>query len=237
MDIKKDLAIAYRTLSRLKMDDHTYTHLSVRSVQDKNNFYIYPFGMLFEEMIYKDLLKVSLNGDIMEGEEYQYNQTGYTIHGSIYSKRNDVNVIFHLHTEATVAISSIKEGLMPISQWALHFYEQINYHDYNSLTIKREEHEDRLVNDLGNKKILFLRNHGFIVCTNTIHEAMYYCYHLEKACKTQIMTLAMNKEIIKPPHEICKKSYIDINSFEQDLGKRDWLAWKRIDEKYMDSKN
>ena len=47
-------------------------------------YYIYPFGLRFEEVTTENLLKVSLDGQNLEGEEYQYNKTGYFIHGSIY---------------------------------------------------------------------------------------------------------------------------------------------------------
>ena len=46
---KIDLAYAYRILAHLGLDDHTYTHLSVRA-EDPSCFYIYPFGQRFEEV-------------------------------------------------------------------------------------------------------------------------------------------------------------------------------------------
>lgn len=227
-EIKEDLAIAYRVLGRLGLDDHTYTHLSSLA-SDGESFFIYPFGLRFEEVVADELLRVSFDGKILEGDEYQYNQTGYVLHGLIYKNRKDLKHIFHLHTEATVAVSSLKKGLLPINQWALHFYNQINYHQYNSLALSQDEHEKNLINDLGDKKILFMRNHGFIACGKTIYEAMFYSYHLERACKCQINTLACNMSIVTPNDAICKKANHDILNFEEELGKRDWLAWKRFD--------
>ena len=116
---KLELAQAYRILAKLHMDDHTYTHLSVRS-EDKKSFYIYPFGLRFEEVTPGSLLKVSLDGEVLEGDEYQYNRTGYVLHSAIYSARDDINSIFHIHTPATAAVSACEDGLLPISQWALH---------------------------------------------------------------------------------------------------------------------
>lgn len=48
-ELKRDLVNAYQILSYLKLDDHTYTHLSVRS-EDKKSFYVYPFGIRFYEV-------------------------------------------------------------------------------------------------------------------------------------------------------------------------------------------
>lgn len=228
MSVKKDLSYAYRILAKLGMDDHTYTHLSVRDPKDSNSYYIYPFGLRFEEVREDNLLKVNLDGKIIEGKEYQYNETGYVIHGSIYKARPDIESIFHLHTISSVAVSSIKEGLLPINQWALHFYDQIAYHDYNSLALDNDKHGRSMIDDLGDKSVLFLRNHGFIATGSTIYEAMFYCYHLENACKAQVATLSMNKELVIPSEDICKKSNSDLLNFEKELGKRDWQAWVRF---------
>jgi ribulose-5-phosphate 4-epimerase/fuculose-1-phosphate aldolase len=227
--LKQDLASAYKILAHLGLDDHTYTHLSVRS-QDKNSFYIYPFGLRFEEVMADNLMKISLDGEVLVGEEYQYNRTGYVIHCNIYKARPDINAIFHLHTPATVAVSSIKDGLLPINQWALHFYKRIAYHDYSSLALVKEQGQT-LANDLGEHLVMLLRGHGSIACGKTIQEALFYTYHLELACKAQCMTLAMNREVIMPSPDICQKAVNDLLSFEANLGERDWLAWLRLVER------
>ena len=224
--IKENLAIAYRIIASLGLEDHTYTHLSARP-DGADYYYIYPFGTLYEEVESNNLLKVNLAGIILEGKEYQYNKTGYTIHGSIYKARKDINAIFHLHTHSTVAVSAMKCGLMPISQWALHFYDRISYHKYASLALDLTTHGGKLTEDLGDNYVMFLRNHGFITSGQTIEEAMFYTYHLEQACKTQIMALSSGQELIIPSEEICKQSVNDLLSFEKELGKRDFAAWIR----------
>jgi ribulose-5-phosphate 4-epimerase/fuculose-1-phosphate aldolase len=225
--IKADLANAYKIIAKLGMDDHTYTHLSARP-KGANYYYIYPFGLRFDEVTPSCLLKVSLTGNVLEGREKQYNKTGYVIHGSIYRSRPELNSIFHLHTVATVAVSAMESGLLPISQWALHFYENVTYHDYNALALDDTRQGDPLARDLADKKVMFLRNHGFISCGTTVQEALFYCYHLELACKTQIAALSCNAELIIPSHDICKQTCKDVLSFEKNLGERDWEAWVRL---------
>jgi ribulose-5-phosphate 4-epimerase/fuculose-1-phosphate aldolase len=225
-NITSDLAAAYHIIAHLGLDDHTYTHLSSRS-KDGDSFYIYPFGLLFSEVTPNKLLKVSLEGQILGGVEYQYNKTGYVIHGSIYKARSDINTIFHLHTPAITAVSAMQNGLMPISQWALHFYDKISYHRYNSLALDFDNHKD-LVRDLGQNFTMLLQNHGSLTCGRTIQEAMFYTYHLEQACKTQCLALNSGESLVLPPDNLCKKAVSDLLGFEQDLGKRDWLAWLRL---------
>lgn len=223
--IKNNLAMAYRILSYLGMDDHTYTHLSARE-EGADYFYIYPFGLLFEEVTPHNLLKVSLDGQILEGSGASYNKTGYVIHSSVYKARPDINAIFHIHTPAGVAVSAMEAGLMSISQWALHFYGKVSYHSYDSLALD-DSNNKCLIQDLGENFTMMMRNHGTLTCGKTIHEALFYTYHLEKACQTQVMALQTGQGLIIPPEEICKATVADLLNFEKDLGARDWAAWIR----------
>jgi ribulose-5-phosphate 4-epimerase/fuculose-1-phosphate aldolase len=224
-EIKVKLSQAYRILGYLGLDDHTYTHLSARSA-DSNAFYIYPFGLRFEEVTPDILMKVSLTGEVLEGNECQYNRTGYVLHTAIYNARPDIKSIFHIHTHSTTAVSICEDGLLPISQWALHFFEKIAYHEYNSLLLDFDG-TNELINDLGQHYIMFLRNHGAVICGKTIEEAMFFTYHLENACKTQHIALSMGQKLITPTKEVCKQSVNDLLTFESSLGKRDWDAWIR----------
>ena len=230
LKIKTDLAYAYKILAYLKMDDHTYTHLSARAVNE-DEYYIYPFGLRFEEVRADNLLKVALDGEIIEGSEYQYNKTGYIIHGNIYQHRPDVMAIFHLHTPASVAVSIMKDGLLPISQWALHFYNQIAYHEYNSLALDHAVHGNDLVRDLQQYNTMLLRGHGMLTCGSTIMEAMFRAYHLEMACKTQCLALKSGQELVTPLPAICEQAVKDLLGFEKNLGERDWQAWVRMIDK------
>lgn len=225
-NLRYHLAIAYQALAKLKLDDLTYTHLSAR-MPGQDAYFIYPFGLLFEEVTPDSLLKVSLDGTILEGNEFQYNKTGYIIHGSIYKHREDINAIFHLHTPAMVAVSAMEHGLLPISQWSLHFYNRIAYHSYNSLALTTDEHESNIVQDLGDKYVMLMKHHGSITAGRTIHEAFFYTHHLQKACETQCLALQSNAKLSIIPAEICETTVNDLLSFESDLGLRDWLAIER----------
>jgi ribulose-5-phosphate 4-epimerase/fuculose-1-phosphate aldolase len=228
-DIKQKLAKAYHILAHLGLDDHTYTHLSARS-RTGDSFYIYPFGLLFDEVTPDNLIEASYDGEVIEGEEFQYNQTGYIIHGGIYQARKDIQAIFHIHTPEIVAVSACERGLLPISQWALHFYDRISYHNYDSLALDPSQGND-LLKDLGDNHTMLLRNHGSLTCGKTIEEAMFYTYHLQQACKAQCLALSMNHNLILPNAETCKKAVHDLLSFEKELGKRDWQAWVRLIER------
>lgn len=221
--VRTQLAAAYRILAMMKMDDLTYTHLSAR-LPGTDEYFIYPFGLLFEEVTASGLLKVSLDGQVLEGEESEYNQTGYVIHGSIYKNRADVNAIFHMHTTAGVAISAMDCGLLALSQFSFHFYNRLAYHSYDSLALDNQRQGADLVKDLGQKKAMILQNHGTLTCGATVHEAFLYAYFLEQACKVQCAALAGGQKAVIPPQKVCEQAAQDVRNFEPDFGIRDWTA-------------
>ncbi len=231
INIKKNLVFAHKIIAYLKMDDLTYTHISVKNPDfQKNNakFFISPFGKCYDDTEEDDILDVIDEKNIIQ-KNREFNPTGLMIHGSIYESRKDINAIIHLHTSASIAVSSLKSGLWPISQHAFHFYEHISYHDYDSLILSEEDQSKALIKDLGDiNYVMFLRNHGFITSGKTLHQALFYAYHLEKACQIQLSLMAVKnkEELVFPSHNICQKAYNDLNFFEKDLGLRDWNAWK-----------
>ncbi len=235
LTLRQKLAAAYRILALKGMDDLTYTHLSVRS-ESGRSFYIQLFGLVFAEVKSSDLLEVDFNGNVLDGREEHYNKTGYVIHGSIYKNRPDINAIFHLHTHAGIAVSAMKEGLLPISQFALHFFNKIAYHPYDSLALENIQ-GDRLVKDLGDLYVAFLENHGTLTSGRTIEEAMFYTHHLEQACKVQVLLTSRLDQLSMPNKEICEKAVKDLLSFEKNLGERDWKALirqiDRVDPSYL----
>jgi ribulose-5-phosphate 4-epimerase/fuculose-1-phosphate aldolase len=223
-----DLALAYRILGMLGLDDLTYTHLSARIPGKSDEFLIYPFGQLFSEVTPSSLLRVNLKGRILEGEEFQYNATGYAIHGALYQHRPNIQAIFHLHTIAGVSVSSMKCGLLPMSQFAFHFYNRVGYCPYNSLITDPHTQGKSLIEALGDKWVMFLENHGTLTCGQTLQEAFFYTYYLEKACQVQCQVLAANATSpIYPTAEVCEKAAQDMRNFEPNLGQRDWIALSR----------
>lgn len=225
-EVKRNLAFAYRVFAELKMDDLTYTHLSAR-LPGQEAFYIYPFGYLFSEVTPDSLLTVNLEGEILQGDESHYNKTGYVIHSAIYKARPEVNAIFHFHTTAGVAVSAMECGLLPISQFALHFYNRLAYYSYDSLALDYVKQGVQLAKDLASHFALILRNHGTLTCGTTIQEAFFYAYYLEQACKVQCAALGSAQPLVYPSAEICERAAQDMRNFEPDLGNRDWLALQR----------
>src|ERR1041385_3998199 len=130
---------------------------------------------MVDEITDSNLLKVELEGKPIEPSEYEPIYAGIVIHGAIYLSRPDVECVIHTHTEADIAVGALEEGLLPLSQWAMRFYNRLGYHDYEGVSLDMDE-RDRLQQSIGNHPGLGLRNHGLLATRRHIAEAVSSTY-------------------------------------------------------------
>lgn len=201
--IRCDLAALYRLVAHFRMTDFIYTHISARLPGPKHHFLINKYGVLFHEMRASDLVKIDLDGNVVEegAESKPVNAAGFTIHSAIHMAREDASVVIHTHTEAGIAVSAQRKGLLPLSQHALKFYGHLAYHDYEGIALDLDERE-RLVKDLGTHNAMILRNHGLLVCGRFPAEAFLNIYYLERACQAQISAMSGGAELVMPPESV-----------------------------------
>jgi len=183
-----ELAAAYRLVALYGWDDLIYTHISAR-VPGTHDFLINPYGMLFEEIRASDLVKVDLDGNVLEETPYPINPAGFTIHSAVHAAREDVGSVLHLHTVNGVAVSCHADGLLPLNQTAMLVRDDVAYHEYEGVAFNLDE-RPRLIADLGTKPMMLLRNHGTLTTGKTVGEAFHSMYYLERACAMQVAALA-----------------------------------------------
>ena len=94
----------------------------------------------------------------------------------------------------------MKDGLLPLSQTGMLVRSQISYHDYEGVALFDDEKE-RLVKDLGQEKLMILRNHGTLAIGKNVAEAFTNIYFLEKACSYQVRAMSGNLELNYPSDE------------------------------------
>uniref|UniRef100_A0A671Q4M7 Alpha-adducin n=1 Tax=Sinocyclocheilus anshuiensis TaxID=1608454 RepID=A0A671Q4M7_9TELE len=185
------LAAFYRLADLFGWSQLIYNHLTVRLNSEQERFLIVPFGLLYSEVTASSLVKINLQGEIVDrgSTNLGVNQAGFTLHSAIYAARPDIKCIVHIHTPAGAAVSAMKCGLLPISPEALSLGE-VAYHDYHGILVDEEENI-LIQKNLGPKsKVLILRNHGLVTVGETVEEAFYYIHNLVTACEIQVRTLA-----------------------------------------------
>ncbi|MDA8051916.1 MAG: class II aldolase/adducin family protein [Rhodospirillales bacterium] len=232
--IRCDLAALYRLLAHFRMTDLIYTHLSARIPGPEHHFLINRYGTFFHEMRASDLVKIDLDGKIVdpvERESRRVNAAGFVIHSAIYMARPDLLSVIHTHTAAGIGVSAQKEGLLPISQHALKFYDRLGYHNYEGIAFDRAERA-RLIRDLGPHKAMILRNHGLLVGGRSISDTFDQIYFLERACQAQVAALAGGQELVLPPKKVRRHTASQFSDeSDSDLIELAWQASLRLIER------
>ncbi|XP_016114945.1 alpha-adducin-like [Sinocyclocheilus grahami] len=170
------LAAFYRLADLFGWSQLIYNHLTVRLNSEQERFLIVPFGLLYSEVTASSLVKINLQGEIVDrgSTNLGVNQAGFTLHSAIYAARPDVKCIVHIHTPAGAAVLILRNhGLVSVGETI----EEAFYYVHNLVTACEIQ-------------VLILRNHGLVSVGETIEEAFYYVHNLVTACEIQVRTLA-----------------------------------------------
>ncbi|XP_035403800.1 gamma-adducin isoform X1 [Cygnus atratus] len=185
------LASLYRLADLFGWAHLPNAYITVRVSKEHDHILIIPRGLSFSEASASNLVKVNILGDVVDqgSTTLSIDTAGFSPHVAIYSTRPDVRCIIHIHTPATAAVSSMKCGILPISQEAL-ILGDIAYYNYQG-SLDEQEERIQLQKVLGPScKVLVLRNHGVVALGETLEEAFHYIFNVQLACETQVHALA-----------------------------------------------
>ena len=227
-DTRVNLAACYRLAAHYRMTDLIYTHISARVPGPEHHFLINAFGLLWDEISASTLVKVTLDGEIVDDPtDTGINRAGYVIHSAVHRARPDLTCVMHTHTAAGIAVSAQDQGLLPLSQHAMRFTNSIGYHEYEGLALELDE-QARLTRDLGNHKVMILRNHGLLACGESVAEAFDLMYYLERACQSQINAMAGGAKLRMPPAGVAEKVAGQFKKLPYKAKKTEWKAHLRM---------
>lgn len=224
-----DLAAFYRLAALYGWDDLLATHISARVPGPDHHFLINPYGLRFSEITASSLVKIDLDGEKVSPSEYGINYAGFVIHSAIHAARNDAQWIAHFHTDDGVAVSSQKDGLLPLNQRSLGVLPRLTYHDYEGVALRLDERE-RLVADLGpSSSLMLLRNHGTLALGPTAGAAWLGIYQLERACTAQVRALSAGRDgvLIAPDAAQREVAGLHTGNSERRAAHAD-LVWKAL---------
>ena len=237
-----DLAACYRLVALYDMSDMMANHISARVPGEDNAFLINAYGMLYEEITASSLIKIDLDGNILDKPDfgdldYGINKAGYVLHSAIHRARHEVACVIHTHTWAGMAVASLECGLLPLSQTAMRFLK-IRYHDYQGVVLDAAEQES-LVRDLGDSDAMILRNHGLLTCGRTVGEAFNWMHRLELACRSQLAAMATGAKLQPVPQPVLDATFLNYQpQTRRPYGVMEWPALlrklDRLDPSYKD---
>jgi len=226
--VRLDLAACYRLAAMHGWDDLIYTHISAR-IPNTDHILINAFGLAFDEVTASNLVKIDIDGNIVDPDcPFEINPAGFTIHSAIHEARHDAMCVLHLHTNATIAVASLEDGLLPISQYSMFALASMGYHDYEGLAVNPAE-KIKLQQNLGNNNFMLLKNHGALTVGETIGDAFMHMYDLTRACEIQIQVMSTGMKPIIVDQSIVDGIKAQANIVHTGItgGQKSWPAMMR----------
>lgn len=226
-----NLAAGHRVLAHYGVNDLTSNHFSLRVPGEPDHMLVKRSDYMFEEVTASSLGKYDLKGNPRVPMDVpQLKHGALIIHAGLLEARADLNAVLHTHTPSMMGVSAHSHGLLPINQHAMRYYRELKYHDFKGFEFDRAMTQ-RLLDDLQGGCHMLLRNHGGLVCGNSVAECVINHHWLEMACQGQVAALAAEHYTL-PDEAACEYAHQQIINTGGILGDGEvWLACLRLAER------
>ncbi len=233
-----DLAAAFRLAVRMDLHEGVCNHFTLMLPDQEGKgsgkaphaarFLLNAYGLHWSEVTASNLLALDASGRILEGKG-EFEKTAFYIHSRIHIANPKAACVLHTHMPHATALTLLENGrLEMVEQNALRFHDDIAYDDtYNGLVVDDAE-GDRLARVLGDKRVLFLANHGVIVVGPSVAEAFDLLYYLERACRLQVLARSTGQPFRKVRPEVVRDTYRMILADTPKYAGAHFEALKRI---------
>ena len=238
-DIRIQLAACYRIFDYMGWSEMIYNHITVKVPGSDGHFLINPYGLHYKEVTASNLVKVDINGQIVEDTQYPVNPAGMLIHSAIHGARDDAHCIGHIHSTAGMTVACQKEGLRIDNFYSVLLHNKIAYHDFQGITVVEGEKEDLLAS-LGAKNLLILRSHGLLACGQTIPEMFLNMTLIQRSCEIQVSVDQTGRPIVPVSVDIAEKTeqLLKLQMATMDgkgVGELEFAAMQRLVDREDDS--
>lgn len=230
--VRVDLAGLHHLADHLGWNWGIGNHAAARVPGEPECFLLKPDVLLWDEVTASNLIKVDLKREWYESDGV--NRPGYVLHSTILRARPDIDVTFHVHTESTVVVGCLKDGLRPVGRDAFRFMDRIGYLPY---TGRGDTPEERALTaeSLGNYMALLMRNHGAVTVGISVAETFRLMSELIGACNTQVKIMSTGAEVLIPPPETWKKAQMKLGPAQRPVrtnepprAEVEWAGWLRM---------
>lgn len=189
MHRKVRLAAAFRMFSKAGLDEGVAGHITARDPEFPDSYWVNPFGMHFSMVKQSDLVRVSHDGEVVEGDR-AVNGAAVAIHCAVHAARPDVVAAAHAHGPYGKTLSTLEVTVEPLTQDSCAFYDDVGIHDSYSGVVLDPEEGKRIGHALGDHKAVVLRNHGMLTVGETVDSAAWWFLTLERTAQSQLMAYA-----------------------------------------------
>lgn len=201
---KTQLAAAHRLAVLHELEEGIDNHFTVTVPGHDDRYLILPFGMHWSEARASSMIVFDESGATLEGEGV-VELSAQCIHAPIH-RICGVPVVLHTHQPWALALNMLKDNrLLPANQTAAFFHGHVAYDDHYTGTADSLEEGERLAGVIGDKQILFMKNHGVIATGDNIAQAYKRLYKLERVCRTQVLALSTGRPIEVLSDDVVKR--------------------------------
>ena len=188
------LAAAHRLAVLDELDEGIDNHFTVTVPGRSGQYLILPFGLHWSEARASDMIVFDETGKTLEGEGV-VELSAQCIHAPIH-RITGAKVVLHTHQTWALALNMLKDNrLLPANQTAAFFHGHIAYDDHYCGTADFLSEGERLAAVMGEKYIVFMKNHGVLVTGDTIAQAYRRLYKLERVCRTQVLAMGAGRPL------------------------------------------
>ncbi len=215
-ELRVELAACYRIFAMLGWTELIYNHITVRVPGPERHFLINPFGLHYSEVTASNLVKIDLDGTIVGDSDWPVNPAGFTVHAAIHAGIENAHCVMHTHTTAGMAVACARDGLSMSNFYSAQLHGKLAYHDFEGITVRADE-GPRLLNNIGDRPAVILRNHGLLAGGDSIHRSFAILWLLNRACEIQVASTSMGP-VIGIPEPIQRRCTADSLQFDPRFG-------------------
>jgi ribulose-5-phosphate 4-epimerase/fuculose-1-phosphate aldolase len=193
--LRGDLALALRAASHHGLGEGVCNHFSVAVPQRPDWFLLNPRGLHWSEVQGHDIVLIDAGGRVLAGA-HAVEPTAMFIHGAVHRIAGKACVL-HTHMPYATALTLVDLRMLDttLSQNAMRFHGRVAADaQYNGLALDAGEGE-RIARAMGGADVVFLGNHGVIVCGERVDHAFDDLYYLERACMAQVLALSTGRPL------------------------------------------
>lgn len=227
---KIDLAAAHRLAALHELEEGIDNHFTVTVPGYEDRYLILPFGLHWSEARASDIIVFDESGTTLEGEGI-VELSAQCIHAPIH-RITGARVVLHTHQTWALALNMLDNNrLVPASQTAAFFHGCIAYDDTYTGTADTLEEGERLANFMGDKQVMFMKNHGVLVVGETVGQAYKRLYFLERVCRAQVLAMSTGAPLAVLSDDIVESVQTPMQNDRHGGGERTRLffeAMKRI---------
>ena len=221
--VRVDLAAMFRLTHMMGWDDTVWNHITARAPGTDHTFFMHEMGLLYEEITASNLIKVDENGNVLEGPE-KANTAGFIIHSAVHLNHPKNKFVFHAHPPSALAATALKDEMPLLVQDSSMLYGKVGYHVWEGLSIYEDERK-RIAENLGDNKVLIMKNHGLLTVGETAGEAFMNMYYAIRMCEVAVQAEGSGLELERSSTELWTKSQKQYDAFSPGLN--EWPALLR----------